>query len=119
MRTLYLANRMATSAQAETTPAPTPAPAARDSRQDFMPDDPLGLRPGANSISGSSAQTERITVLARSGVEPGLAIDERNRSRRIELLTVLLVIAAIAIAAFWFYCRRGHINFAGQGFNRE
>ena len=112
---------MAAPAQTQNAPAPAPAatPAPRDSRQDFMPGDPLGSRFGGDSISGSTAQTERITVLARSGVEPGPLVDERNQSRRVELLVVLAVVAAAAVAVLWFYWHRGHANFAGQGHNRE
>lgn len=103
-------------------PAPEPAPpkpAQRDSREDFIPGDPLGSRFGGGSITDAAAQTERITVLARSGVEPGLTLDERNRSKRIELIAVLCVIAALAAGAIWFYWTRGHVNFAGHGHNRE
>lgn len=104
---------------AETQPAPAPTPAPRDSRQDFMPGDPLGARFGGGSISAANAQTERITVLASGGAEPGMSLDERNRAKRVELLLVLAVVAALAAAAIWLYWRRGHVNFAGHGLNRE
>ena len=84
-----------------------------------MPSDPLGARFGGNSLSAAAAKTERITVLAGSGAEPGPSLDERNRANRIELLVILAVVAAVAGAAIWFYWRRGHVNFAGQGFNQE
>ena len=104
-------------AQVDTAPAPSQP--ARDSRQDFMPVDPLNTRLGGDSISSTVVPAERITVLARNGVEPGPSVDERGLSRRLELVTVLLVIAAIAVAAIWFYWSRGHFNFAGHGNNRE
>ncbi len=110
-------NPMAVLAQAES--APPAAQPTRDSRQDFMPVDPLSTRLGGDSISSTAVSNERITVLARNGVEPGLSVDERGRARRLELVTVLLVIAAVAVAAIWFYWSRGHFNFAGQGHNRE
>ena len=104
-------------AQADSTPPPSQP--VRDSRQDFMPGDPLGTRLGGDSISATVAPAERIAVIAQKGVEPGLTVDERALSRRLELITVLLVIAAIAVAAMWFYWTRGHFNFAGHGNNRE
>lgn len=84
-----------------------------------MPGDPLGKRLGGGSISLAGTENERIAVLARSSVEPGLTLDERTRSQRIELAFVLLLIACLVAGALWFYWRRGHVNFAGQGHNRE
>ena len=83
-----------------------------------MPGDPLGARFGTESLSSSANQDARIATLARSGVEPGPTVDDRNHARRVELGIVLTVLAVCALGALWFYWRRGHVNFAGHGHNR-
>ena len=83
-----------------------------------MPGDPLGSRLGGESISGGVETGARVTVLARKGVEPGPGVDEQGRARRFETGVVLGVIALLALGALWFYWRRGHVNFAGQGHNQ-
>lgn len=86
-----------------------------------MPGDPLGIRPGGESIviAGTGGENARIARIARSGAEPGPSIDERNRAYRYELMTVVLVLAFFGLAVLWLYRRRGRANFAGLGDDRN
>lgn len=95
------------------------APAAeRDSRESFIPGDPLGGRFGVDgSIADSASQDERLAAIARSAerVPPPA---EEHESQAGVTIGILLTVAGLALVALQIYRRRGRFNFAGQGNNR-
>lgn len=101
-------------------PQPAPAPPQRDLREELMPVDPLGLRPADSSVAriATSNDNARLAAIASSEADPGLSLDARERARREEVLTVILVLVGLALAAIWLYRRRGRVNFAGHGNDR-
>lgn len=99
--------------------AAEPTPAARDRREEFIPGDPLGTRLGGESIAGTAAHNERIILQTRADPDASRSADERNRAHRAELSAVVLVLTLLAVLVLWLYWRRGHVNFAGHGHNRE
>lgn len=111
---------MAKLAQVQPPPAGADAPPARDLREELMPADPLGLRPGEGSLSqiATSRDNARLAAIASSGAEPGLSLEALERARRQEAVTVILLLVGLALAVIWLYRRRGRANFAGHGNNR-
>lgn len=97
-----------------------PASEGHDSRTEFMPIEPLGTNLGNESISGAQFKaTEPIGLPKASTGLTGVALDDQIREQRAEFYTVIAVIAVLVCLAAFFYYRRGQINFAGQGANRN
>lgn len=105
----------------EVTPGTKPSAAeGHDSRTEFMPIEPLGTNFGNESISGAQLKTtETIGLPKASDGLTAVALDDQIREQRIEFYTVIAVIATLVCLAAFFYYRRGQINFAGQGANRN
>ena len=113
---------------AEAQPAPAPAPPAkpdeapprvppvRDSREEFVPGDPLGTRFGGDSISGSLPFGDRSAVVARISASRNAGLKEGPSEEYSVAVAVslALIIAGLALLAFRLYRRRGRSNFAGQ-----
>lgn len=105
---------------AEAQPAPKPAPVApaRDSREAFVPGDPLGARFGGDSIAGTVQQGDRLAALARTtSVADAMELAEPE-SRVGMTVGILLLTAGLSLLALYLYRRRGRFNFAGHDGNR-
>jgi len=108
---------------AATQPATQPAPAApaapvRDSREAFIPGDPLGARFSGDSIAGTAQQGDRLAALARTVSEPVAPEAEEHASEGAVTFSILLIVAGLSLLALYLYRRRGRFNFGGQDGNR-
>ena len=105
---------------AEVQPAPVPAPAetARDSREAFIPGDPLGARFGGDSIASTVEQGDRLATLSRTSSGSLAPAADEQESHGGMTISVLLIVAGLVLLGIQLYRRRGRFNFAGQGNNR-
>ena len=96
--------------------APPRVPPARDSREEFVPGDPLGTRFAGDSIAGSLPPGDRFSAIARttSGPNSSLKEDPSGDSHIAVALSMVLIIAGLALLAFRLYQRSGRANFAGH-----
>lgn len=105
-------------AAAQPAPASTPAEPARDSREAFIPGDPLGARFGGGSIADTASQGDRLAALARSSSDPVAPASEGHESQGGLTISILLLLAGLSLLALYLYRRRGRFNFGGQDANR-
>lgn len=105
---------------AETQPAPNPATDApvRDSREAFIPGDPLGTRFSGDSIAGTAQLGDRLAALARTGSETAAPEAPERGSDAAVTVSILMIVAGLSLLGLYLYRRRGRFNFAGQDGNR-